>query len=68
MPAVIDIRKCTGCGICDDICPGDIIHMDEKTNKAVVLYPEECWYCASCRADCPEDAISFTFPPDCLQA
>ena len=62
MPAVIDVDKCSGCGICDEICPGDLIHMDHETDKAVIRYPDECWYCGSCRVECPEEAITYVFP------
>ena len=24
----IEIEKCTGCGICDLVCPADVIHME----------------------------------------
>jgi len=68
MPPVVDLGKCTGCGICEDICLGDIIHPDESTSKVVVLYPDECWYCGSCRNECPEEAISYSFPDIVLQA
>ncbi len=61
MPAVIDSSKCTGCGICDEICPGDVIHINEEGIRAEVRYPDECWICGSCRMECPEDAITYTF-------
>jgi ferredoxin len=25
----IDLNHCTGCGICDLVCPADVIHMTE---------------------------------------
>lgn len=28
MIETIQIEKCTGCGICDDVCPADVIHME----------------------------------------
>ncbi len=62
MPAIIDSQKCTGCGICDEICPGDIIHLTENKDKAEVRYPDECWNCGSCRIECPENAIGYMFP------
>ena len=62
MPAVINQDECIGCGTCEE-CPGDVIHMTEIDGRlvAIVLYPEECWYCGSCRQDCPVDAITIEF-------
>ena len=28
----IEISKCTGCGICDIVCPADVIHMEPVDN------------------------------------
>ncbi len=68
MPPVFDMKKCTGCGLCDEICPADAIYMQtSKDNKTPYLkYPEECWHCGSCRQDCPDEAIEIQFPPDML--
>lgn len=62
MAAEIIDEKCTGCGICEMSCPGDLIFMDSERTLAVLRYPEECWYCGACRLDCPEDAIRIVFP------
>lgn len=61
-PIFIEEEKCIGCGICEDYCPGDLIYMNEETNKPVVRYPEECWLCGACRMDCPADCIKIIFP------
>ena len=68
MPAVFDLEKCTGCGLCAQLCPGDVIRMvDEQGGKRPRnIYPLECWHCASCRQDCPEQAITIRFFPDML--
>ena len=34
----IDHDLCTGCGICVDICPMDVIRMKEDGEKAVIKY------------------------------
>ena len=35
----IDERACIGCGVCEMICPGDVIVMDE-TKKARIICKE----------------------------
>ncbi|MBW1996482.1 MAG: ferredoxin family protein [Deltaproteobacteria bacterium] len=60
MPPVIDRELCTGCGTCEDICPGDIIRMNG--DEPEVAYPEECFHCGACFLDCPEEAISYRIP------
>jgi adenylylsulfate reductase, subunit B len=62
MPPVIDAHLCTGCGICEDACPLDVIYMDAETSRPSIRYPDECWHCGSCRQECPEEAISIRFP------
>jgi len=65
MPPIIDHQKCNGCGACERYCPGDLIAMKgekKKVQKAVVLYPEECWHCGICRLECPVEAVCYQFP------
>ncbi len=59
-PEILD--DCIGCVICVDMCPGDVLAMDAERNKAVVTYPDECWYCGVCRLECPVNAVAFEFP------
>ncbi|MBI4321090.1 MAG: 4Fe-4S binding protein [Chloroflexi bacterium] len=66
MPPRIDLEKCNGCGRCDEICPGDLIHVDEASNFPVVQYPDECWHCGCCRIDCPVEAIEIRLPIESL--
>lgn len=56
----IDQELCTGCGICVNSCPMDVIRMDEELEKAIIRYPEDCMLCEFCALDCPVDAITIT--------
>jgi predicted Fe-Mo cluster-binding NifX family protein/ferredoxin len=51
--AVIDFEKCTGCGICIDVCPTGAI----EVNQQVVVNEEACNGCAACVSECPNEAI-----------
>ena len=53
----IDYDLCNGCGICVNSCWMDVISMDEKKEKAVIKYPEDCAVCGVCETDCPVKAI-----------
>lgn len=53
----INLEKCTGCGVCIETCAMDVIRMDEKGEKALVEYVDDCMLCYACELDCPEDAI-----------
>ncbi len=55
MAVKIDNEKCTGCGVCVDICGVNAIKIEN--NKAVVS--EECVECCACVNQCPNEAISF---------
>lgn len=54
----IDAEKCTGCGICADNCPLDVIRMIPDTQKAFIKYPEDCMTCFLCEINCPVSAIN----------
>jgi len=51
--AVVDSEKCTGCGICLDVCPAGAIEVMEKA----VIDDEICTGCAACVTECPNKAI-----------
>lgn len=61
---VVNADKCIagkGCRICVDVCPLDILAIDEANQTAYMKY-DECWYCLPCEVDCPTDAIRVNIP------
>ena len=59
MGVIIDKELCIRCGLCVEICPEDILVMEEDGVK--VRYLGECCWCDSCEMDCPQGAIRVRF-------
>lgn len=54
----IDNSLCTGCGLCVQYCPMDVLRMAPNTNKAFIKYIRDCQSCLLCEMECPEGAIT----------
>ncbi|THB78714.1 MAG: 4Fe-4S dicluster domain-containing protein [Desulfobacteraceae bacterium] len=50
----IDVQKCTGCGLCINVCPSETLAL--KEGKAAVV-GNQSLSCGHCMAVCPESAI-----------
>lgn len=46
---------CTGCGICEKVCPVEAARVD---NNLAFITPEKCVECGICAANCPQDTIT----------
>lgn len=54
MPYVIVGDLCQKHGLCAEVCPVDAI---EEGDTQYYIDPDECIECATCEAECPEEAI-----------
>jgi nitroreductase/NAD-dependent dihydropyrimidine dehydrogenase PreA subunit len=52
---LLDTSRCTGCGLCLDVCPSDVLALE---NGQVTLTREGCFGCDHCAAVCPTEAIT----------
>ena len=52
--AVVDSKRCTACGVCEESCPVEAITVTEVARVDETM----CVGCALCAMDCGEEAIS----------
>jgi NAD-dependent dihydropyrimidine dehydrogenase PreA subunit len=56
---LVDQRRCTGCGLCEELCPTRAVEV--QAGKAVIVRPADCTFCEICESYCPEGAIGRPF-------
>lgn len=52
----LDTEKCTGCGMCIQVCPHGVFQF--KGKKPVIRDKDRCMECGACARNCPFEAIS----------
>ncbi|MCM1306379.1 MAG: polysaccharide pyruvyl transferase family protein [Bacteroides sp.] len=59
----LDIKKCTGCALCEAVCPKDAIAMHENEEGFLVpnIDMEKCIECGICADKCPQFLNNHTF-------
>ncbi len=62
MSIAINPNKCVGCKKCVEVCPGNLIKLNE--GKACIKREKDCWGCTSCLKECKVGAISFFLGAD----
>lgn len=61
MAPKFDYDKCVRCGECYDICPENVIALDDEETP-YVEYAYECWHCGACVMDCSVEAVHLKVP------
>ena len=56
---LIDQARCTGCGVCVQLCPTRAVAV--RAHLATIVRPQACTYCELCETYCPEGAIGRPF-------
>jgi ferredoxin len=56
---LIDRRRCTGCGLCERLCPTKAVEVHDRL--ALIVRPAACCFCEVCESYCPEGAIGRPF-------
>jgi len=62
----LDENKCTGCGMCLDVCPHEVFKMN--SSHVVIQNRDACMECGACSLNCPANAISVQSGVGCAAA
>ena len=62
----LDMEKCTGCGMCTEVCPRAVLMVENR--KALIVDLDACIECGACQRNCAFGAISVHAGVGCAQA
>lgn len=62
----INQHLCVGCGLCEVVCPHQILEVIEK--KVRIIEKDLCMECGACQSNCPVGAITVTAGTGCATA
>lgn len=58
----LETDKCTGCGVCAQVCPRACFRVDRGAHVAAMPGAARCVQCGACIVQCPFDALCFIGP------
>lgn len=62
----LDASKCTGCGMCIDVCPHSVFLLNN--GKAEITDKDSCMECGACAKNCRFSAITVNSGVGCAAA
>jgi 2-oxoglutarate ferredoxin oxidoreductase subunit delta len=68
-PVIVAEERCKGCGLCVDVCPPQVLALDERFVNAMghhvarLLDGEACTSCAKCARVCPDAVLTIYARP-----
>ncbi len=62
----MNTKKCTGCGMCLDVCPHQVFKLTGK--KAAIVDRDACMECGACSRNCPAGALTVQAGVGCAAA
>jgi NAD-dependent dihydropyrimidine dehydrogenase PreA subunit len=62
----LDAQKCTGCGVCTEVCPHGVFVVE--SGKAKIVDRDACIECGACALNCSEGALSVEAGVGCANA
>ena len=62
----MDTTKCTGCGMCLEVCPHNVFKMNGKSAQIIDL--DACMECGACSKNCPAGAVNVQSGVGCAAA
>ena len=52
----LDKEKCTGCGMCAEVCPHSVFSIENR--KTRIIDRDACMECGACAQNCPVEALT----------
>jgi ferredoxin len=62
----VDRNKCTGCGMCLEVCPHEVLEIRGKHVR--IRNRDACMECGACSRNCPVGAVSVEAGVGCAAA